>query len=125
VSELQSVRQALVDDIGDIGVTVQAGWPDEISPPLVIVVPPAQGQYLTSGPELVDYTVNLDIICLVEHGEINASTEALEELVEAVLANTSQWPLQAVDAPTAVNRPELGGPYFGTIVHVQRSYMPE
>lgn len=117
---IAALRATLAADLEAAGVTVHPAYPDRLSPPCLVVSPPASGQYVTSGPNFgATYTVHADVVALVAKGTPSLSLADLDDLVEAILTNTVDWSLDGVDAPAVV---AVGsGEMLGTVVHLSKS----
>jgi len=114
-----TLRQTLAADLGALDVPVLVAWPDRISPPCVIVVPPASASYITSGPTFGSFTVALDVVALVPHGSPSVALPALETLIEGVLTNSADWALNGVESPgvTTIGAADV----LGTVIHLNKT----
>lgn len=118
---LANQRNALVADLAALGVPIHAAWPSAVAVPCVFVTPPIGGDYITPGPQFGGvYTVAVDLVILVEHGPAADAFAALEDLIEAALANTVDWTLVGVDPPSPISVSESGAEYLGTAIHLSK-----
>ncbi|GAA3193967.1 hypothetical protein ACFO1B_03830 [Dactylosporangium siamense] len=115
---IKTLRDQLAKDLDVLGVPVANGWPDRITPPVLLVVPPASAVHVTAGPNFTEYTVALDVVVLAGKASPALALNALEELVEGVLSNTVDWSLSGVDSPSLVTI--SGTEYLGTVVHLSK-----
>jgi len=114
-----TLRDTLAADLGALDVPVLAAWPDRVTPPCVIVVPPASASYVVGGPTFGSFTVALDVVALVPHGSPNVALPALETLIEGVLTNSVDWALNGIESPgvTTIGAAEV----LGTVIHLAKT----
>ncbi len=119
---ITTARTTLAADLAAVGVPVHTTWPDRISPPCVLLVPPQAGSYVTSGDTFRTYTLALDVLVFTDRGSFELMLPILETLIAAVLANSEDWQLTGVDAPgvTVLGGSEL----FGSTVHLAKQIQP-
>jgi hypothetical protein len=104
VSVITTMRQTLAADLAPAGVPVHAAWPERPVIPCLVVVP-GVSSYVTANPgaPFGEYALWVDVLLLVRRdGPGLVALEALDSLLEVVLANTVDWALSAVDAPSLV-----------------------
>lgn len=117
---LTAVREQLAAELAEIGVPVHTAWPDRLSPPCALLVPPS-GTYVTGGQVFGSYTVALDLVLLAERGSFDVVLPALETLIDAALRLTESYGLSGVDSPSVVT---IGGiDYLGTTLHISKQVM--
>lgn len=117
----KDLRDQLAADLAVIGVPVHASLPDDLDVPCVFLVPPLTASYITAANLYgASYVLALDVVVLVAHTGAGEAYEAVESLVEAVLANTVDWTLTGVDPPAALTVTEGGAEYMGTLVHLSK-----
>lgn len=121
MGKFTDLRETLADDLAVVGVPVYPEWPDVVVAPCVFLVPPFAGSYVTGGRTFGEaYVLSIDVVILVAHGPVDAGYAQLETLIEAVLANSVDWSLGGVDAPSPVTVTENGAEYLGTVVHLSK-----
>lgn len=113
---ISDMRQKAVADLS-VATSVYDRWPDNFQPPGVMVLTPRSGNYITRGQLVGEYEINLDVLVVVKRGATSqAELTTLDELVEVVLYNTSDWAFRGVDSPALVNI--NGAQYPATIIHI-------
>jgi hypothetical protein len=121
VGAFKTLRDVLVADLAPLGVPVYSSWPSAVVAPCAFLTPPLSGPYVTGGREFGgSYVMAVDVILLVGHSPAAAGYEVLESLVELLLANTVDWTLISVDAPSAMTVTVSGAEYLGTIAHLSK-----
>lgn len=111
---IRELREQLVADLAAVGVSIHDEWPDRVTPPVMFVAPALGGSYVTSGDSFGGYVVSVDVTILIRDVDL----DALEFLIEGVLANTVDWALVGVETPAVAT--VNGNNYFGTIVHLSK-----
>lgn len=114
---ISQLRDQLASDLAVLDVPVATAWPDRVTTPCLVLVPPSTASYITGGPTFGEYTIGVDVLVLV--GKPSAVTlEALDLLIEGVLANSVDWALSGVDSPSTVT--VNGAEVLGTVIHLSK-----
>lgn len=119
---ITDARQALTDLITDAGVACSGFVPERVTPPLAVVSP--SNSWIESGEGFGEFRVSFDVTLVAQMGSNAKVTEAIDELLETVLAAVqaaSGFYCPGVSAPQvlAVNNAEyLSVPL--TIVQIVR-----
>ena len=100
---ITAIREKLAADLEPTGLPVFVAWPDRPPIPCLVLVPGGAG-YVTAPPgnNFGAYTLWIDVLLLVRRDVGPVALAALDEVLEVVLANTVDWGLTRVDAPSLV-----------------------
>jgi hypothetical protein len=100
---ITAMREQLASDLEVTGLPVYPAWPDKPAYPCVVVVPSGSG-YVTSPPKMTfgEYLLWVDLLVLVKRDVGPVALAALDAVLGDVLANTVDWGLTRIDAPSLV-----------------------
>jgi hypothetical protein len=121
VGVFADLRGALAADLAVAGVPVFPSWPDDLDVPCIFLAPPVGGDYVSAGQTFGSFNLAVDVVILVAHSTAESGIEALDTLLEAVLANSVDWSLTGVDAPAPITVTDQGADYLGVAVHLSKS----
>lgn len=122
MSVLQALRDQLVTDLGALGVPVHAAWPIVFDAPCAFVMPATGSSYVAAGPNFCQYTLSVDVVLVSGHAQPEQSLAALEDLIQATLANTMDWKLNGIESPSPATVAEGGAEYLTTAVHLSKPF---
>lgn len=121
MAKMKELRAQLAADLAGLGVPVIDDWIIRAEPPCILLAPPIAGSYVTGSKQFATWTLNLDVIVLVQAQPYDASRAQLEDLIEDVLRNTVDWSLTGVDPPATATAPESTIEFLGTVIHLGKS----
>lgn len=116
---IPEIRAALIADLKPVKVQVYSGWPDRPVPPCLVVGPAQGATYVEGGQNFGEYTIRMEVLALVARGKDDEALTKLDQLIEAVLANTVDWGLEGVETPTLVVVGQQ--PVLGTLISLAKS----
>lgn len=98
---IRELREQLAADLAVIEVPVYPAWPAAPAIPSLIVTPAPI--YVAGGQTFGRYVVTVQVLILASRQRDGASLDQLDQLIEMVLANTVDWALTGVEAPSLVS----------------------
>lgn len=123
MGDIKTIRDALVTDLQvGVGVPVHPHWPIAFVAPCLFVLPPVADQYVQSGQRFGELYLAVDIVILAAHAPIEEALLAIEELIEATIANTMDWQLRGIESPAPTTVLDNGAEYLGTVVHLSKPF---
>lgn len=120
MSVFGDLRQRLAEDLAELGISVFASWPSQITLPCVYVMPPLGSVYIAGGPNFREFTVHVDVAILTDHADVVESLETLETLLELAIVNSMDWMFGGIEPPAPITVTESGAEYLGTVMHLSK-----
>jgi hypothetical protein len=120
---MKDLRAQLVADLAVTGVPVMDDWIIRAEPPCIYITPPNAELYVTGGQQFGMFRLAVDVTVLVALKESDgADRDELEDLTEAVLANSADWALTGVDSPGTASLPDSTIVFLGIVVHLAKQF---
>lgn len=105
LSTLGALRTAMVDALTEAGIKAYEYVPDNVNPPVALVVP--ADPYVTAGDEATafayPYRVNVTVVLLASKGTNKAAQNKIDSMVESALEALEDWDINEVSAPLEMN----------------------
>ena len=117
-SAITDLRTALAGDLTEINCAVS--WPDVLAPPGAFLAPPLAADFITAGPNFGEWTVALDLVLYVDHGDPSERLAELESMLQYALINTADWELTGVDPPAPAQINDDGAEYLTCVIHLSK-----
>ena len=110
MSTLTDSRKAVADALTSAGIKAFAYAPDQISPPMAIVLP--ADPYIEQGPRFGNMTVRFVVTAVTRRAANHKAIEDLDTLIELVVDTLEDWDVETVSAGSFELNPETMATQF-------------